>query len=404
MRYLRSSRRPDRSVAGPSVRIVYILTSLGMGGAELQALNIAERMFQRGHAVTVITLRPLLSEQWPTTLPVHHLNMHRSSFSFVVGLARARRILRAFCPDIIHSHNFHANIFARLLKPLISPAAVVSTIHNVYEGGRLRMAAYRLTDPFADRTTAVSQAAAERFIRLKAVPAQKCIPLANAIDILDFKPNPDRRAATRACMGVTSEFIWLAAGRQVPAKDFPNLFAAFAKVSEAAPATQLWAAGKASDGHSEAGRREVVLVAMSKETREQIRFLGLRRDMAALLDAADAFVLASAWEGMPLVLAEAMAMQKPVVATNVGGVRELLGEIGAIVPPKNSAALADAMLNVMNQPAEDSHAQTRAARQRIADHFNIVSRADEWEALYQSLMENRARSRQVLPQKALPKR
>ena len=67
-----------------------------------------------------------------------------------------------------------------------------------------------------------------------------------------------------------------------------------------------------------------------------MRWLGLRRDMPALLDAADGFVSGSAWEGMPLAVGEAMVMEKPIVATDVGGVRELVGDAGAIVEAKDS--------------------------------------------------------------------
>ena len=373
------------------MRIVYILTSLGMGGAERQARAIAERMAQRGHQVLILTLRPRLRDEWPTALPVHHLDMFRSPRSFAAGLFRAHRILRDFRPDLIHSHSFHANIFARLLKPLIPRAAILSTVHNMIEGGRGRMIAYRLTDPFARRTTAVSHDAAERFVRLKAVPARKCIALPNAIDLSAFAPDPARRAHTRASIGATSnsEFIWLAAGRHVPAKDFPNLLEAFAQVSKAAPHAQLWIAGQTSDGHKEQGRGENG-TAVPKIPPNQVRFLGLRRDMPALFDAADAFVLSSAWEGMPLVLAEAMAMEKPAVATDVGGVRELLGETGVIVPPRDPAALAGAMLAVMAQLHEDQGMQARAARRRIAENFDIDSRAGEWESLYRRLLGSRA--------------
>lgn len=374
------------------VRIVYILNSLGIGGAERQALDIAERMAGRGHEVSVLTLRSRLPEEWPTTLPVHHIQIRRTPFSVAAGLIRARRMLRVFQPDLVHSHSFHANILARLLKPLIPRVTVISTIHNVYEGRSYRMLAYRLTDPLARRTTAVSQAAAERFIRLKAIPARKCIAVPNAIDVSAFTPDPDRRLLTRTAIGATtnSEFIWLAAGRLIPAKDYPNLLDAFAQVIKTVPHAQLWIAGQSSDGHSEQGRGENGILALPKAQPNQIRFLGLRRDMSALFDAADGFVLSSAWEGMPLVLAEAMAMEKPVVSTDVGGVRELLGETGRIIPPKDPNALAGAMLSVMAQPHEDRRTQGRAARRRIAQSFDIESRVCEWEALYCELLGSHA--------------
>jgi glycosyltransferase involved in cell wall biosynthesis len=113
-----------------------------------------------------------------------------------------------------------------------------------------------------------------------------------------------------------------------------------------------------------------------------VRWLGGRRDISALLDAADAFALGSAWEGMPLAIAEAMAMEKPVVATGVGGVSELIGPCGLVVPPRDPNALARAMLSMINTPPSARGFLGKSARQRIIDDFNIERKADEWEALY----------------------
>jgi glycosyltransferase involved in cell wall biosynthesis len=105
-----------------------------------------------------------------------------------------------------------------------------------------------------------------------------------------------------------------------------------------------------------------------------------------LLDAADGFVLASAWEGMPLALAEAMAMQKPIVATGVGGVAELTGNCGIVVPPRDPDALATAMLSILNTPAEAREFLGCSARRRVIDNFNIEAKADLWEALYRDIV------------------
>jgi glycosyltransferase involved in cell wall biosynthesis len=184
-------------------------------------------------------------------------------------------------------------------------------------------------------------------------------------------------------MAAGGNFIWLAAGRLSPAKDYPTLLRAFAQLRASNPSARLWVAGQGTKATLEA----LEAAAASLNLTEQVSWLGLRRDLPALLDAADAFVLSSAWEGMPLVVAEAMAMKKAVVATDVGGVRELVGEAGAIVPPHNPEFLAEAMQSVMHQPAELRRAQGFAARLRIQQHFNLDSRADEWEALYLDLLK-----------------
>jgi glycosyltransferase involved in cell wall biosynthesis len=362
------------------MRIVYVLTSLGMGGAERVALALAGRMAERGHTVALLVLRPPVAEQWPTDLHVVHLEMRRTPISVLAGMARARHFLGEFRPDLVHSHSFHANLVARLLK---GRPPVVSTVHNVYEGGWLRMMAYRLTDGLACRTIAVSQAAADRFVRLKAVPQHKCLVLTNGIDTAEFAPSTERRGRTRADMGANAQFIWLTAGRIVPAKDFPNLLRAFARVRAARPETQLWVAGEASDSEFSMVQR----LAEELSLEASVRWLGLRRDLPALLDAADGFVLGSAWEGMPLVVGEAMAMEKPVVATDVGGVRELVGDAGVIVPAKDSDRLAEAMLNLMERAPRDRQTLGLAARVRIASNFSMDAKANEWEALYTTILK-----------------
>lgn len=376
------------------MRIVYLVASLGVGGAEKQALAIAERMAKRGHTVAFLVLMPRLPEEWPTAIRTVHLDVRKSPGSILDGFRRGRAFLREFQPDVVHSHSFHANIFARLLRvtgpPFAGPSFVVlSTVHNVYEGGPLRMLAYRLTDGLSRRTVAVSKAAAEQFIQIKAVSLRKCSVILNGIDVDSFTPDADRRDSTRLKMEVeidvtsdSTNFIWLAVGRLAPGKDYPNLLRAFAAVSAKRPDARLWVAGDAR------GVQQTLLEKFANELGigKAVCWLGLRRDMPALLDGADAFVSASAWEGMPLAVGEAMAMGRPVVATDVGGVRELVGDAGVIVPPKNPAALADAMLATMQQSREELAIQGRAARERILRHFSIDATADRWESLYTELL------------------
>jgi glycosyltransferase involved in cell wall biosynthesis len=368
-----------------------------MGGAEKLALAVAERMARRGHDVAMLSLMPRLTEQWPTTLPVTYLDIKKNPASAAAGLRRGRQFLREFRPDVVHSHCFHANILARLLVIGEPRAVVVSSVHNVYEGGRMRMLAYRLTDRWSVRTVAISEAAAERFVRLKAIPEHKCCVRGHGIDTEVFAPDAERRAATRdrlgqaaagAGAGTDSTFVWLCAGRIAPAKDYPNLLRAFAKVEQQRSDTRLWIAGGGNDG----AREELESLAEELGVREKVLFLGLQRDMPALLDAADGFVLGSAWEGLPQVIAEAMAMEKPVVATDVGGVREMMGDRSAVVPgelvggilvpAKDPNALACAMVRTMEREGEEAELERKAGRELIQRRFSIEAVADGWEGLY----------------------
>ncbi|HWG19742.1 MAG TPA: glycosyltransferase [Terracidiphilus sp.] len=364
------------------MRIAYLLNTLAIGGAERQVVALAERMAARGHVVEILVLRETCANEVLTEFPVHYLNMRRNATSVARGLLKAARLLRSFRPDILHSHNFHGNFSARVLKLAWPSIRVLSTLHNEYEGGWARMLSYRLTDFLSYHTVAVSHAAAMTGVARGAVPQRKCSVICNGIDAAEFTPNPDRRNTLRAEMNTLEHFIWMTAGRMVPAKDYPNLLLAFARVHKAAPAAQLWIVGEGNSEYTASLR--VIAVHLGLET--AVRWLGLRRDVAALLDAADGFVLASAWEGMPLAVGEAMAMEKPIVATRVGGVEELAGNCAILAPSHDPAALATAMVSIVNTPREAREFLGGAARQRILDHFNIQTKAIEWEGCYRAVL------------------
>lgn len=367
------------------MRILYILTSLGRCGAERQALVLAERMSLRGHSVRVLALTGRLPEEWPTSLPVEYLGLRITPWSFlpalVLCLFKGTRCVRHFRPGLIHSHGFHANMAARLLR-LFSPGTkLVSSIHNAYEGGRQRMTC-RLTSFLDHRTIAVSQATRELLVRTRAVDAAKCAVVPNGIDTVEFAPRPERRAFMRMQMEASGDFVWLAAGRLVPAKDYPNLLRAFARVRSVRSDVRLWIA---ADPTGEEFARANSLIA-ELGLQDFVRWLGLRRDMPALFDAADGFVLSSAWEGMPLAMGEAMAMEKLVVATDVGGVRELLGDAGLLAIAGSPRALAQAMIEAIQMLPVERRTLGCAARQRIAGSFTLERAADRWEAIYKAIL------------------
>jgi len=362
------------------MRIAYMLTSLGIGGAERQVVGLAERIAARGHEVALIVLRPKLRHEWQTQLEVIRLEVTRWPGSLAGGFVRGRRFLRSFQPDILHSHTFPANMMARVFRAMGAVPAALSTIHNVYEGGRHRTLAYRLTDRLCLHSTAVSQAVADRYIELGAVQRGKCSVITNGIDLNQFRaPAPEEASGAREMMHAEEDFVWLAAGRLVPAKDFDNLIAAFRRVRAASPRTQLWIAGELDEERR--ARTDGHVLEAERRASDGIRWLGFRDDMAATMAPADAFVLSSAWEGLPLVVGEAMAMEKPVVATDVGGVKELVGDAGVLVPAKHPRALADAMLRVMRMKPEDRGAMGKAARLRISRQFYMNMKAAEWETL-----------------------
>jgi len=199
----------------------------------------------------------------------------------------------------------------------------------------------------------------------------------NGIDCAEFFADTASRAETRQSLGcVDGQLIFIAVGRLTEAKDFPNLLRAFVPVSAELPQSALWIVG---DGPL---RGELHALAETLGLAGQVRFLGIRRDIPTLLQAADIFVLSSAWEGFCLEAAEAMATQLPVVVTDSGGVRETVGDCGFLVAPGDSGALAAAMLQAARlSPAKTQQIGERG-RQRILEQYSLERMVERWLKLY----------------------
>jgi glycosyltransferase involved in cell wall biosynthesis len=359
---------------------LYIVTSLGVGGAERQTISLAESMAARGHVVALLSLKHA-EQELPFTLPAMRLNMRKTPAGLWRALGFAQNFVTLFRPDILHSHTFPGNIFARLLRLFMAreqaTPVVINTIHNVYEGGWHRKLIYRVTASLADCITAVSEAVAQAHEGLSSGRHKEIQVICNGVDTDFYTPDSVRRARTRALMGAGENFLWLAVGRIVRAKDYPNLLRAWLEVRHEHPAARLWIAGEGSPDEVTEG-----ILLSGEADRLGVEWLGLRRDVVDLLDAADGYVLSSAWEGMPLAVAEAMAMKKPIVATDAGGVREVLEDTGLLAPTGDSAALAEAMLAVMSMHRRQRVALGERARERVVRHFSMEAASGTWEELY----------------------
>lgn len=116
------------------MRIAYMLTSLGIGGAERQVVALAERMKARGHDVVLIVLLPRQPREFSAGVEIVRIDMTRSPLGLCRGLMRGHKFVREFQPDVLHSHTFPANMVARTLCLTGAAPRVLSTIHNIYDG------------------------------------------------------------------------------------------------------------------------------------------------------------------------------------------------------------------------------------------------------------------------------
>ncbi len=371
-------------------RIAMLTTCLSPGGAEGQVFRLSLELKRRGWELAVVSLLPptayvdALEEAGVAVLSL----FMRPGAPDPRGLIRLAAALKRVRPQVLHSHMFHANVLGRLARLLCPVPVVISTLHSAAEiphravsgGTRRRDWLYRLTDPLADAVVAVSRAAADRHASSRAVRPGKLRVIPNGVDTAVFRPDPERRERARRELGIESEFVWLAAGRLMWKKDYPTLLRAFARCG----GSRLLIAG--------CGPQEAELKQMAAELGigARVRFLGQVQDMQALMNAADALALSSVVEGLPVALLEAAASGLPAAATDVGGVREILGDgkAGLVVPPNDPAAMAAAMERLAALPGERREEMCRAARATALARFDLNVVVSQWEGTYRGLLEN----------------
>ena len=226
------------------MKIVFVITGLGVGGAERQVVDLADRLIGLGHKVKIIYLTGNVQLR-PTSDAVEliGLGLNKSPLGLIRAIFSLARHLRSIQPDIVHSHMVHANLLARLSRLIYRFPRLVCTAHNSNEGGMVRMLAYRATHGLADVSTNVSVEAVEAFEKKYAVPVGQMKPMVNGIDVRRFQPNAADRIALRNALAWGDAKVFLAVGRLVEAKDYPNLISAFSILHKGIPSARLCIVG-----------------------------------------------------------------------------------------------------------------------------------------------------------------
>jgi glycosyltransferase involved in cell wall biosynthesis len=368
-------------------RVVLAVTGLYLGGTETQVTRLGLALKERGWDVRVLSLMPgghytsLLEDGG---VPVTSLGMVRGRPS-LRALLLALRLLRSWRPAALLCFGFHANLLGRFVRHPAGVPVTVSSVRNERFGGRLREIVLRLTDVLADVTVTNSELVAQHLRRRKVVTAGKLRVIPNAIAAVPRALSSAEREQLRVSLGIQDgDFMWLAVGRAEEQKDYPTLMAAFAQVVAAEPAARLCIAGRDPDG-------VVKNLVEAEGVERHCRLLGVRPDVGALLDACDAFVAASAWEGLPNSVMEALAASRAVVATRVGGIPELVehGVSGVLVEPGQPAPLAAAMLELMRQPPQRRAAMGERGQERVLAKCALATVVGQWEELILELTARR---------------
>jgi glycosyltransferase involved in cell wall biosynthesis len=368
----------------------------GTGGGPEKTILFGAARHDRRFAITVCYVRDLRDDVFGIDGRARDLDLDyvevRERHSFdpgiwgqLVELARERRF------DIIHGHDYKTNLLAWLLARRTGAVPVATSHGWTGHTARERWLYYpadRQVLRRMPRVIAVSSRVRDQLTQAGADP-ERVIVLLNGIDPETFRRDAARRDRVRRELGIDpGERAIGAVGRLEPQKRFDLLLEAFAGVRRTRPDLRLMVAG---DGSQLATLTDL---AATLGLGDRVQWLGHRLDVADLHDAFDLFVQSSEYEGTPNAVLEAMAMDTPIVATDVGGTSALArpGEHALIVPPDDRNALERAFAAAHDDPSA-AWRRAVAARRRVEVELSFAERTRRLEAVYDDLMGERDRGR-----------
>lgn len=369
-----------------------------IGGAERQAMLLAKGLCRRGWRVTAVAMS---GDGGSAAERLHDAGVEFLSLGMRKGLAdprgwiRLNRWLRRELPDVVHAHLPHAAWMARWSRCAAPMPVLIDTLHSSSTGRAGRRLGYALSRWSPDHVTAVSRATAEAHLNAGMVSRKSLCVLPNGIDLEEWQPDQEIRIKVRKALGITNQFLWLAVGRLEPVKGYSTLLHAMARTRER---SQLVILGEGPE------LGQLLELTERLGIRQRVRFVGFDPNVQQWMQAADGLVLASKYEGLPMVVLEAGACGIPTVATNVGGTNELImnGETGWLACAEGADALAAVMARLMRAPEAELRAMGERARQLVAKRFTMERVLDRWEGLYAELLGlrekrgNRLRAREDL--------
>ncbi len=314
--------------------VVCIIDDLGRGGAQRQLVELARAIDRQRFELRVVALsdqKTIYLETLRALGVMVELVPHRGTFSFAT-LVRLRRLLRCWRPALVQTWLFTADFYGRIAARLAGVPSVVSTVRSP-EPDKPRHYVWvdRWLARITDLVVANSACAVEMFRQRERIPARKLRVVYNGIDLTTFDPARVNGSGRGALGVMSSARVIGSVGRLEPVKRYGDLVGAFCRVGSTYPGTVLVLVGEGSQ------RAQLEEQARQGGVADRVRLTGAApaERMAELVAAMDIVVLPSEYEGCSNTILEAMAMGKPVIATDVGGNRELLATSNSVHSPQS---------------------------------------------------------------------
>ena len=384
----RERQRMEEGNAFP-VRVLYFIDNLRAGGGSqryiYELVRIAGKIGISPHICTLEEGGDYYSEILRSGVPTFSLSLSQINNPRAIGkLVTLTRWIRKQRIQVIHTFQTNPNVFGTLAGRLAGIKVITSRrdLGNFGMRGSKSLTIFeeRIINPLAHRIMANSKAVFDATHQQEGISPEKMVLIRNGIDAGRFRPDPDRKRRTALGIPEKSLVFGTVSGlRKIKAIDI--LLQAFRSVRERIPEAFLIVAGdgpEASDLHALAQHLGIM---------DSIKFLGRRLDVEMILPAFDVFVMSSLSEGFPNAVLEAMACGVPVIATSVGGIRELVipEETGRLVSPNSTGELAEAMIRIAENPSTRNEFSINA-RQYVEKHFRFETIANQLKEMYREVL------------------
>ena len=378
------------------IDVLQLVDGLNIGGAEKLLLDLSMGLRSRGFRVGIgySSPGPLVGEFSRHGFPLTRLpRLFKIDPLLLGGMIRLMRRER---PYIVHTHLFKSDFHGRIAARIAEVPVVVSTLHSVDRWARLPFLGrvYGGTARFADRLIAVSDDVRNFHLTYTGVPGDKVVTIQNGVDLPRYLGAEAGRRDLRKELGVDdAQFLIGIVGRLTPPKDHATFLKAASIIYKKYPAARFLVVG---DGPLRAD--------LEKQSKElgldaALTFTGFRDDVPGILSAIDVLVISSRWEGLPVVLLEAMAAARPIVAASVGGIPEVVqdDETALLVETGNESAMAEACLRLAFD-ASLRKKMGQAGFNRVRSRYSLETMLDQTALLYADLLKSRGLDHAIPPQ------
>ena len=362
------------------MRIAHVVDSMEVGGAETIVSQMCRLQREQGHDPRVYAIASLgpLGER-----------MRADGFAVVANFGQhlpdaTRNFFRTFKesrPDVVHLHNPTPTVYAAMAARMAGVPSIVSTRHSLVGPPRRLIAElkYAVAATCCDWIVGICDATANNMRSIHSVPPRKIVRIYNGAVPLERAPKEQwpRKEA----------FTLVYVGRLEPVKNHALLLNAFQVALKSMPGLRLWMVGDGSE------RKVLESLATELGIDSQITFWGQQLNVAPFFSAADAFIMSSISEGLPMSLLQAFSLGLPAIVTDVGGMAEVvrLAQAGFTVPVSDPDGMSAAILKLAASDTERQRFSTNA-RDAFQSRFTLQAMVDA----YMNLYRNTARA--VIPQ------